>query len=599
MCDSFVAITADGVMFAKNSDRDPNESQPLEWIAAADHPAGNRVACTWIDVPQVEHTHAVLVSRPWWMWGAEMGANEHGVVIGNEAVFTRGRGGDKALLGMDLLRLALERATTAEDAVSVMVELLERHGQGGPCSYERPHFTYDNSFLVADPAGAFVVETAGRHWATEAVRGPGRSISNGLTIPAFAKAHARSGPHLGGVGVDPARPDRGLGLPGHRSRRSDGGVARPRWPGGSPVVRRPRRPRCPLRPRRWYGHLEPDHRLVGVGPARRNPPLGHGHVGPVHLAVQAGRRRITPRPRAPTDQCLRPPEPVVAARAPPPHHHARLRNADGQVPAAPVTGPRPGGSPIPRRRRRPSPKPTGSRTAGWRMWPPPACRRTPVVGAPLVEDRSTAHAHIDKELVRDRHPGTRDRSRPVRPGRRPHAASRGGGGARARGEGEGRRPDRGRHHGRRHPGRARWPVAGPDPDPHVRPRRGARAGDVPDLQHGPARDPAGRQADPDGLEAGCRAQAQSLRARRSLPGHDPVQAPGRQGAARPAVDGARGRRPSTTRRSRRGSSGTCGRPPVAPTSGWPPRPCSRPRAATSPPSMPCSTPTPVPTSRDC
>ncbi len=184
-----MAITSDGVMFAKNSDRDANESQPLEWIAAADHPAGNRVACTWIDVPQVEHTHAVVVSRPWWMWGAEMGANEHGVVIGNEAVFTRGRGGDKALLGMDLLRLALERATTAEGAVSVIVELLERHGQGGPCSYERPHFTYDNSFLVADPAGAFVVETAGRHWATEAVRGPGRSISNGLTIPAFAKAH--------------------------------------------------------------------------------------------------------------------------------------------------------------------------------------------------------------------------------------------------------------------------------------------------------------------------------------------------------------------------------------------------------------------------
>jgi dipeptidase len=190
MCDSLVTIAGDGVLFAKNSDRDPNEAQLLEWIAATDHPVADTVACTWIDVPQVRRTNAVLISRPWWMWGAEMGTNEHGVVIGNEAVFTSGPAGEKALVGMDLVRLALERATTAEGAVSTIVDLLECHGQGGPCSYERPEFTYDNSFLVADPSGAIVLETAGRHWASEAVRGPGRSISNGLTIPAFAKAHS-------------------------------------------------------------------------------------------------------------------------------------------------------------------------------------------------------------------------------------------------------------------------------------------------------------------------------------------------------------------------------------------------------------------------
>ncbi len=190
MCDSLVTITDDGVMFAKNSDRDPNEAQLLDWAVAADHLADDRVSCTWIDIPQAAHTHAVVISRPWWMWGAEVGANEHGVVIGNEAVFTKGPGRDKALLGMDLLRLALERATTADGAVSVIVDLLERHGQGGPCSYERPGFSYDNSFLVADRVGAVVVETAGQEWATEPVAGRGRSISNGLSIPTFAKAHA-------------------------------------------------------------------------------------------------------------------------------------------------------------------------------------------------------------------------------------------------------------------------------------------------------------------------------------------------------------------------------------------------------------------------
>ncbi len=52
-------------------------------------------------------THGVILSKPAWMWGAEMGANDHGVVIGNEAIFTKLQGPDDSeekLLGMDLLR---------------------------------------------------------------------------------------------------------------------------------------------------------------------------------------------------------------------------------------------------------------------------------------------------------------------------------------------------------------------------------------------------------------------------------------------------------------------------------------------------------------
>ena len=202
MCDTMVSVTDHGVLFAKNSDRDANESQLLEWVPARDHAAATTLRCTWIEIPQVDHTHAVLLSRPWWMFGAEMGANAHGVVIGNEAVFTKelaARTGLRArrspdatagLLGMDLLRLALERASTAAQAVEVIVTLLERYGQAGSCSWVHPRFTYDNSFLIADPFGAIVLETAGRRHATEEVRFGGRSISNGLTIPAFAAAHA-------------------------------------------------------------------------------------------------------------------------------------------------------------------------------------------------------------------------------------------------------------------------------------------------------------------------------------------------------------------------------------------------------------------------
>lgn len=188
MCDTVVVVGDHGVWFAKNSDRAANEAQVLEWQPAREHPSGSKVRCTYLTIPQTRRTHAVLVSRPYWMWGAEMAANEHGVIIGNEAVFTRHAVPRHGLTGMDLLRLAVERAETAEAAVAVILELLERYPQGGSCDHENPRFNYFSSFIVADRRGAFVLETAGRHHAVERVRGA-RTISNALSIPGFAERH--------------------------------------------------------------------------------------------------------------------------------------------------------------------------------------------------------------------------------------------------------------------------------------------------------------------------------------------------------------------------------------------------------------------------
>jgi dipeptidase len=186
MCDTFLAlepITEDGaVIFGKNSDREPNEAQVLEYQPAQFYSAPQTVQCTYRAIPQVKETYAVILSRPFWMWGAEMGANEKGVVIGNEAVFTRMPVNKKdGLTGMDLLRLALERSATAEQALEMIAGLLSDHGQGGICGYEDKRFAYHNSFIIADPREGWVLETAGPLWAASKVK-DFYAISNALTI---------------------------------------------------------------------------------------------------------------------------------------------------------------------------------------------------------------------------------------------------------------------------------------------------------------------------------------------------------------------------------------------------------------------------------
>jgi dipeptidase len=235
MCDSLVALapeTAGGVtLFAKNSDRKHSECQPFVQHAEAFHAPGSTLRCTHLEIPQVPRTFRVMGHSPWWVWGFEHGVNQHGLAIGNQTVFSRDPVEETpGLIGMDLVRLALERARSAREAVDVIAALLEAHGQGGP-AFAPDGSGYHNSFAIADPRDAWLLETSGRRWAAR--RASCDSMSNHFCLADDwelgsydLEAHAREAGFWTERGrLDLARAYRNPGVPG---RISDGRLRRSR-----------------------------------------------------------------------------------------------------------------------------------------------------------------------------------------------------------------------------------------------------------------------------------------------------------------------------------------------------------------------------------
>ncbi|MHA1299036.1 MAG: C69 family dipeptidase [Candidatus Helarchaeota archaeon] len=186
MCDTIVILgnsSQDGsIIFGKNSDRDANESQAICYVPRTIHDKGEKLECQYINIDQVEETFALILSKPSWLKiGCEIGANEFGVVMGNEAVFTREKYDKEGLLGMDLMRIALERAKTAKEGLDIITNLIAKYGQGGVASPFDPNFLYHNSFIIADLKEAWILETADKFWVAKKVEDIG-TISNGLTI---------------------------------------------------------------------------------------------------------------------------------------------------------------------------------------------------------------------------------------------------------------------------------------------------------------------------------------------------------------------------------------------------------------------------------
>ncbi|MCU1428734.1 MAG: hypothetical protein JWL83_2734 [Actinomycetia bacterium] len=221
MCDTLCVIGRDRTLFAKNSDRPFREAQVIEWHAR--RTAGASLRTQYLTIPD-SNAHALLGSRPTWLWGLEHGVNEHHVAIGNEKIWTvdDARAEPPALLGMDLVRLALERATDADVALDVLTSLLEQYGQGGTGEPDVDH-PYFSSFLIADPRAAWVVETSARTWVARPVD-DAASISNRIAVRTdWTRASNNVAP---GTDFDVWRnPKTPTGIADHRLRATSAAVA--------------------------------------------------------------------------------------------------------------------------------------------------------------------------------------------------------------------------------------------------------------------------------------------------------------------------------------------------------------------------------------
>lgn len=213
MCDTFCVRHDDGMLFAKSSDRPVDEPQVVRWFGRRT-PSTGGLDTTYLTIPD-RGASALLGSQPTWMWGLEHGVNEHGVAVGNEKVWTTDdpRATPPALLGMDLVRLALERGDRADTALETITDLLAAHGQGGS-GEQHADEPYWSSFLVVDAHGGWVLETSGQSWVAEPVT-TGAAISNRLTV---RTGWTRSSPDVeAGDDWDRRRaPDVPTGLADHR-----------------------------------------------------------------------------------------------------------------------------------------------------------------------------------------------------------------------------------------------------------------------------------------------------------------------------------------------------------------------------------------------
>lgn len=118
---------------------------------------------------------SVILCKPAAAWGAESGSNEKGVCIG--LIFAEGQATNGKLNATDLVRLGLERSTSAVEAIDTITSLCSKHGPEGVAK-DSPKA----AFVICDTTEVWLLDIVGSYWAAQKVDSSNIALKSGLSV---------------------------------------------------------------------------------------------------------------------------------------------------------------------------------------------------------------------------------------------------------------------------------------------------------------------------------------------------------------------------------------------------------------------------------
>lgn len=163
------------IIYGRNGVREPVDDSAVSEVHH--YPASDGSGSVKCDSAEIDGgaTYSVILSKPAGVWGAESGSNEKGVCLG--LTFSEGHPVEGKLNATDLVRLGLERAASASEAIDIIISL---NGQHGPA--EESKDAAKAAFVICDPNEAWLLNIVGSLWAAQKISSNSLALKPGLSV---------------------------------------------------------------------------------------------------------------------------------------------------------------------------------------------------------------------------------------------------------------------------------------------------------------------------------------------------------------------------------------------------------------------------------